>query len=76
MHDCQVETRRDATLVEMRREVRAMCDSGAASCYINLCPSILFSRSAVVRTKSSVVVGSVPSVSVCFVVIQFSHGKS
>jgi hypothetical protein len=32
---CQVETRRDATLVEMRREVRAMCDRGAASCYIN-----------------------------------------
>jgi hypothetical protein len=32
---CQGETRRDATLVEMRREVRAMCDRGAASCYIN-----------------------------------------
>jgi hypothetical protein len=32
---CQVETRRDATLVEMRREVRAMCDRGAANCYIN-----------------------------------------
>jgi hypothetical protein len=35
-HACyQVETRRDATLVEMRREVRAMCDRDAASCYIN-----------------------------------------
>jgi hypothetical protein len=32
---CQVETRRDATLVEMRREVRVMCDKVAASCYVN-----------------------------------------
>jgi hypothetical protein len=32
---CQVETRRDASLVEVRREVRAMRDRGAASCYIN-----------------------------------------
>jgi hypothetical protein len=32
---CQLETRRDATLVEMRREVRAMCDKAAASCYVN-----------------------------------------
>jgi hypothetical protein len=60
----------------MRREVRAMCDRGTASCYINPCPGIFFSRSGVIRTKSSVVVGSVPSISVCFVVIQFSHGKS
>jgi hypothetical protein len=28
---CQVEQRRDATLVEMRREVRAVCDRGAAN---------------------------------------------
>jgi hypothetical protein len=28
---CQVETRRDATLVEMRREVCAVCDRGAAN---------------------------------------------
>jgi hypothetical protein len=32
---CQVETRRDATLVEMRREVRAVCDRSAGNCYIN-----------------------------------------
>ena len=38
-------------------------------------PGILFPRIGVIRTKSSVVVGSVPSVSVCFG-IQFSHGKS
>jgi hypothetical protein len=33
---CQVETRRDATLVEMRCEVRAACYRGTGSCYINL----------------------------------------
>lgn len=33
---CQVETRRHATLVEMRREVRAACYRGTSSCYINL----------------------------------------
>jgi hypothetical protein len=59
----------------MRREVRAMCDRGAASCSINPCPCTLFSRSSVTIIKSSIVVGSVSSVSVCFV-IQFSHAKS
>ena len=32
---CQVETRRDATLVRLHREVRVICDRGVASRYIN-----------------------------------------
>jgi hypothetical protein len=54
---CQAETRRDATLVEMRREVRSVCDRSAGICYINLSETwyiVLVAQRR--RAKSSIVV--------------------